>query len=319
MIDVFLGSRCSTARRTSFGLPARRADRRARVRGASSPACSGSAGSRTSTGPGSARPPAPTTPIAGTHRRASPSSWSSPGESRSPGGTGTVAGVHVDADPLRVRSARPSVSRGSSLTGRVRDRPPGRSPPVRVARSAEARRSAARALDGSGTPGRHPGATSLAQHPRVPAGVLGVDLWLIRAIRASVNQCACVWHGVAYFVSSSSGPSSSPPIASRSPSSSRRPVDAQQRQVLAVRRPGTTGGRRHGRARSPPAGRGRPRRSRRRGDAVSWCPSPSRPSRRIRAPSTGGFGHAAAVEVHRHHEPLAARAPATAGRAGRGS
>ena len=68
----------------------------------------------------------------------------------------------------------------------------------------------------------------------------GRTLWLIRAIRPSTNQCDCVAHGAANSVSSSSGPAPSPlivfapaqlePVAVPEPG----PVDAEQRQVLAV-------------------------------------------------------------------------------------
>ena len=85
---------------------------------------------------------------------------------------------------------------------------------------------------------------------------------------------------------------------------SARPVDPQQRQVLAVRRRGTTGGRRHGPARSPPAGRDTPPPITPPWLTVSWCPSPSRPRRQDPRPVDRRLGHAAAVQVHGRHDPL---------------
>ena len=84
-----------------------------------------------------------------------------------------------------------------------------------------------------------PGATGPSRRTRAyQRASSGRTLWLIRAMRPSTNHCAWVAHGAAYCVSSSSGPALSVVAgAELEPVAFVRalPVDAEQREVLAVR------------------------------------------------------------------------------------
>ena len=84
-----------------------------------------------------------------------------------------------------------------------------------------------------------PGATGPSRRTRAyHRASSGRTLWLMRAMRRPRNHCACVAHGVANLVSSSSGPARGrrrrrPGRAGPLPRA--RPVDPEQGEVLAIR------------------------------------------------------------------------------------